>query len=49
MNKITLVNHDEEEIEEIDVVDDQGIEEKFAVESDPDGQMNVEEEEIANS
>ena len=49
VNKITLVNHDEEEIEEIDVVDDQGIEEKFAVESDPDGQMNVEEEEIANS
>lgn len=46
VTKITLVNHEEEEAEEIDIVNDQGIEERFDVETNDHGEINVYEENV---
>ncbi len=46
VTKITLVNHEEEEAEEIDIVNDQGIEERIDVETNDHDEMNVYEENV---
>lgn len=46
VTKVTLVNHKEEEVEEVDIVNDQGIAERIEIEANEKGEVNVHEENV---